>query len=87
VKLPATAKRVVESQVVATLVTLNEDGSPNVTMAWVGLEGDEVVIGTLPEQGKLRNMRRELKSPSASRPAASTSTGLRSTSCCTDGPE
>jgi PPOX class probable F420-dependent enzyme len=49
----------VESDVVATLVTLNEDGSPNVTMAWVGLEGDEVVIGTLPEQRKLQNLRRE----------------------------
>jgi PPOX class probable F420-dependent enzyme len=59
VKLPATARRLVESDVVATLVTLNEDGSPNVTMAWVGLEGDEVVIGTLPEQRKLQNLRRE----------------------------
>jgi hypothetical protein len=52
VKLPATARQLLEGDVVATLITLNEDGSPNVTMAWVGLEGDEVVIGTLPEQRK-----------------------------------
>ena len=43
----------------ATLVTLNADGSPHVTVAWVGLEGDEIVIGTLPEQRKLANMRRD----------------------------
>jgi PPOX class probable F420-dependent enzyme len=58
-ELPSSARRVLESDVAATLVTLNEDGSPHVTVAWVGLENDEVVIGTLPEQRKLRNMRRD----------------------------
>jgi hypothetical protein len=28
-------------------------------MAWVGLEGDEIVIGTLFDQAKLRNLRRD----------------------------
>ncbi len=28
-------------------------------MAWVGIEQDEVVIGTIPEQTKLRNIRRD----------------------------
>jgi len=43
----------------AHVVTLNEDGSPDVTMAWVGIEDDEVVIGTLPDQRKLHNLRRD----------------------------
>jgi PPOX class probable F420-dependent enzyme len=28
-------------------------------MAWIGVEDDEVVIGTLPDQAKLRNIRRD----------------------------
>jgi PPOX class probable F420-dependent enzyme len=59
VELPPSAREVLESDAVATLVTLNPDGSPHVTVAWVGLEGDEIVIGTLPEQRKLANMRRD----------------------------
>jgi PPOX class probable F420-dependent enzyme len=59
VELPSTARDVLESDLVATLVTLNEDGGPQVTSAWVGVEGDEVVIGTIPEQRKLHNMRRD----------------------------
>jgi PPOX class probable F420-dependent enzyme len=58
-ELPPSAREVLESDAVATLVTLNADGSPHVTVAWVGLEGDEIVIGTLPEQRKLANIRRD----------------------------
>jgi PPOX class probable F420-dependent enzyme len=43
----------------AHVVTLNDDGSPDVTMAWVGVEDDELVIGTLPDQRKLDNLRRD----------------------------
>jgi PPOX class probable F420-dependent enzyme len=58
-ELPPPAREVLESDVVATLITLNEDGSPHVTVAWVGLEDGEIVIGTLPEQRKLRNIRHD----------------------------
>jgi PPOX class probable F420-dependent enzyme len=58
-RLPPDAREVLEGDHVATLVTLNRDGSPNVTAAWVGLENDEIVIGTLPDQRKLRNIRRD----------------------------
>jgi hypothetical protein len=30
-----------------------------VTAAWVGLEGDEIIFATLPDQRKLRNLRRD----------------------------
>jgi PPOX class probable F420-dependent enzyme len=58
-QLPLAAREVLEGDHVATLVTLNLDGSPNVTAAWVGVEDNEIVIGTLPDQRKLRNIRRD----------------------------
>jgi PPOX class probable F420-dependent enzyme len=59
VELPESARLVLESDIPAHVVTINEDGSPHVTLAWVGLEGDDVVMGTLPDQLKLRNLRRD----------------------------
>ena len=53
------ARALLESDTVATVVTLRADGSPHVTVAWVGLEADEIVIGTLDDQPKLRNLRRD----------------------------
>jgi PPOX class probable F420-dependent enzyme len=41
------------------LVTLNPDGSPQVTIVWVGLEGDEIVSGHLGVRQKLANVRRD----------------------------
>jgi PPOX class probable F420-dependent enzyme len=40
-------------------VTLDPDGSPHVSSAWVGLQDGEIVIGTLDDQRKLRNLRRD----------------------------
>ena len=57
--LPASARELLETEAVAHVVTLNEDGSPQVTAAWVGLDGDEIVLATLPDQRKLRNIRRD----------------------------
>jgi PPOX class probable F420-dependent enzyme len=53
------ARALLESDTVATVVTLRADDSPHVTVAWVGLEADEIVIGTLDDQPKLRNLRRD----------------------------
>jgi PPOX class probable F420-dependent enzyme len=47
------------SDTVATVVTLDADGGPHVSAAWVELEDDEVVIGTLDDQRTLRNLRRD----------------------------
>src|SRR5436305_2423129 len=45
----------------ATVVTLDPDGTPHVTLAWAGVDGDEIVMATffLLEQRKLRNLRRD----------------------------
>jgi PPOX class probable F420-dependent enzyme len=57
--IPEAARELLASDAVAHVVTLNEDGSPQVTAAWVGLEGDEIVVATIPDQRKLRNLRRD----------------------------
>jgi PPOX class probable F420-dependent enzyme len=44
---------------IAHVVTLDEDGSPHVTMAWVDVDGDDLLFGTLFDQRKLRNLRRD----------------------------
>jgi PPOX class probable F420-dependent enzyme len=57
--LPESAKEVIRSGRLAHLVTLDPDGFPHVTLAWVGVDGDDVVIGTMPDQRKIKNMRRD----------------------------
>jgi PPOX class probable F420-dependent enzyme len=59
VPIPEAARELLESPAVAHVVTLDEDGSPQVTAAWVGLEDDEIVLATIPDQRKLRNLRRD----------------------------
>jgi PPOX class probable F420-dependent enzyme len=53
------ARAALTSGHLAHLVTLNADGSPQVTIVWIGLEGDEIVSGHLGERQKLRNIRRD----------------------------
>ena len=58
--LPDSARAMIESGRLAHLVTLNSDGSPQVSCVWVGLEGDEIVSAHLnAAQQKLRNIRRD----------------------------
>jgi PPOX class probable F420-dependent enzyme len=57
--LPDSARAVLESDALAHLVTVNRDGSPQVSVVWVGLDGDDIVSGHLFEQQKLRNVRRD----------------------------
>ena len=45
VALPPAARALLETAAVAHVVTLNRDGSPQVTAAWVGLDGDTATIG------------------------------------------
>lgn len=53
------AIELLSSDAVATLATLDPDGAPHLSMAWVGLEDGEIVIGSLTDQRKLRNIRRD----------------------------
>lgn len=59
VTLPESARALLESAALAHLVTLEADGRPQVSVVWVGLEGNEIVAGHLPENRKVRNIRRD----------------------------
>ena len=41
------------------IVTLDADGAPHVSLAWVGVEGDELIWATFSDQRKIENLRRD----------------------------
>ena len=58
-ELPSELRKLIEAGPMAHLATINADGSPQVTVIWVGLDGDELVSAHLGWYAKLRNMDRE----------------------------
>jgi PPOX class probable F420-dependent enzyme len=57
--LPDSARALIESGALGHLVTVGNDGAPQVTCIWVGLAGEHLVSAHLFEQQKLRNVRRD----------------------------
>lgn len=58
--IPATVRALVEQGRLAHLVTLEPDGTPQVTGIWVGIEDNEIVSAHLSEKlRKLANVRRD----------------------------
>ncbi len=58
-QLSDAALALLASDAVATVVTLDPDGSPHLSAAWVGVEDGEIVFATLPDQRKLQNLQRD----------------------------
>ncbi len=58
-KIPMQVRKLIESGRPAHLVTLNPDGSPQVTLIWIGLDGDDIVAGHLPKNRKVKNILRD----------------------------
>ena len=56
---PESAQQVIRNGALGHLATVNESGSIHVSLCWCGIDGDNVVLATLTQQKKLRNMRRE----------------------------
>ena len=54
-------RTLIESGPLAHLVTVNPDGSPQVTIVWSGIEDDEIVSGHLFRHRKVENILRELR--------------------------
>ena len=52
-------RTLIESGPMAHLSTINPDGSPQVTVIWIGLDGDDLVSTHMRENVKLRNIRRD----------------------------
>ena len=57
--LPQELCELIESGPLAHLSTINADGSPQVSVIWIGLDGDDVVSGHLNWYAKLRNIDRD----------------------------
>jgi PPOX class probable F420-dependent enzyme len=57
--LPTELTDLIESGPMAHVTTLNADGSPQVSVVWVGLDGDDLVTGHLHHGAKLRNVERD----------------------------
>ena len=58
-KIPQSVRDEIAKGPLAHLTTLNKDGSPQVTVIWVGIEGEEFVIGHLALHQKIKNIRRD----------------------------
>ena len=58
-QIPIPLRSLIESGCHAHIVTLNADGSPHVTLVWVGIEDDEIVAAHLPRNQKVRNIERD----------------------------
>jgi PPOX class probable F420-dependent enzyme len=43
----------------AQVITLNEDGTPHVSLAWAGVEDDRIVFASFFDQRKIANLRRD----------------------------
>ena len=58
--LNSAARAVIEGGALAHMVTVDADGSPQVSVVWAGLDGDEIVTAHLDgRQRKLANLRRD----------------------------
>ena len=58
--LPRELRDLIESGPMAHLSTINADGSPQVSVIWIGLDGDDLVSGHQNKQYvKLRNIERD----------------------------
>ena len=52
-------RALIESGPLAHLTTINPDGSPQVTVIWIGLDGEEIVSGHMSHHRKLKNIERD----------------------------
>jgi PPOX class probable F420-dependent enzyme len=57
--LTSDLRQLIESGPLAHVVTINADGSPQVTGIWIGLDGDTVVSGHMRRNLKVRNIERD----------------------------
>jgi PPOX class probable F420-dependent enzyme len=57
--LPNELQDLIASGPLAHLSTINADGSPQVTVIWIGLDGEDLVSGHMSRRAKLRNIERD----------------------------
>lgn len=57
--LPDSARELLLGAANAHLITINPDGSPQASLTWETLEGDEIVIASMAVYAKIRNVQRD----------------------------
>jgi PPOX class probable F420-dependent enzyme len=57
--LPDSARALLTSNHLVHLSTVNPDGSPQVSIVWTDVEGDEILFAHLGDGQKIKNIRRE----------------------------
>lgn len=57
--IPAPVRDFLASGPFGHIVTLSRDGTPHVSLAWAGVDGDEIVWSTFSDQRKIDNLRRD----------------------------
>lgn len=57
--LPSSLRDLVASGALAHLSTISPDGSPQVTVIWIGLDGEDLVSGHMGWYAKLANIDRD----------------------------
>jgi len=55
-ELPLDVREALDEKVFAHLATINPDGSPQVSVVWVGRDGDKVLVSTATGRIKPRNI-------------------------------
>jgi PPOX class probable F420-dependent enzyme len=75
--IPEPVRAVLASHPLGHLVTTNPDGSPQVTVVWVGVEDDELVVGSIGMRQKLRNVQCDPRVVVSFETAESNEMGLR----------
>lgn len=59
--IPQSVRELLAKGPLAHLTTLNSDGSPQVTVVWVGIENEEFVIGHMAAHKKVKNVQRDAR--------------------------
>ena len=59
IKLPESARKVLQDKAYGHVVTFGASGRPQVTMVWVDADGDEVLFNTAEGRKKPQNLQRD----------------------------
>ncbi|MCZ6751360.1 MAG: PPOX class F420-dependent oxidoreductase [Acidobacteria bacterium] len=59
IELPDTIKQLLTLRAYGHVVTRNQDGSPQMSMVWMDVDGNEVLFNTAEGRVKPRNLRRD----------------------------
>jgi len=61
VEIPERGREILEKPSIGSIATLMPDGAPHVTPVWVDVDGDTILVNTLEDRLKARNVRRDTR--------------------------